>query len=188
MDSRISAAQEEHRSRFQSCPAPALALPQPPGSSTAEIHIGTARCFPQLDSSCRALPHPLLLPVALPLLLETGLAWRGKQMLHMVGIFPASVRAGDGRSRSAELGALWVQPCLRRPPGLPLGSSQPREAGRGGFGQGDGSACARHPGCVSCCTSCLPGPSLRATLPRLPRGISGFPLLCRASVPPSALL
>lgn len=39
-------------------PAPALALPQPPGSSTAGIHVGTAQCFPQLDNSCQALPHP----------------------------------------------------------------------------------------------------------------------------------
>lgn len=62
-------------------PAPALVLPQPPGSGAAGISLAVpARCFSQLDSSCRALPHPLLLPVALPLLSETGLVWRGKQM------------------------------------------------------------------------------------------------------------
>lgn len=103
--SSTGGAQVCSRAVLSQLPAPALALPQPLGSSTAGIHSGTARCFPQLDSSCWALPHPLLLPVALPLLPEMGLVWRGKQMLLMVGIFPASVCAGDGWSHSAHLGA-----------------------------------------------------------------------------------
>lgn len=197
MDSGISAAQEEHRS-VPELPCPSslpqrwfcLSLPAPALQESAWLfRHGASHSWTAAAGLC---PIPCCCQWHFPC--SRRRAWCGEGSRCMVGIFPASVCAGGGWCRSAELGALWVQPCLRRPPGVPQGSSQPQKAGRahwttaplggGGFGQGDGSACARHPGCVSCASllhQLLPGPSLRATLPRLPRGISGFH--CCAELP-----
>lgn len=188
---------QQHRSstaQFQSCPVPA---PCPSTGSASASWLQRCR-NPRWHGT--VLPTagllgsapPLLLPVALPLLLETGLVWRGKQMLCMVGIFPASICAGGGWTRSAELSPRWVQSCLRRTPGIPQGSSaQGKQEGLCWEKAGSGKGMA------------LPVPGIRDVCPAAPAAAGplapchpptpsqrdfGFPLLCRASIPSSASL
>lgn len=189
---------------FQSCPVPAPCPSTGSASASWLQHCRNPRwhctVLPTAGQQLPGSAPPLLLPVALPLLLQTGLVCRGKQMLCMVRIFPAAVCAGDGWSCSAELGPCWVQPSLRRASGIPQGSSQPREAGRArwattgweGAGLGKGTALPV-PGIRDVCPECPAAPAAAGPLtpchpPTPSQRDFEFPLLCRASIPSSASL
>lgn len=182
---------------FQSCPVP---VPCPSTGSASASWLQHCRnprwhsaVLPTAGQQLPGSAPPLLLPVALPLLLQTGLVCRGKQMLCMVRIFPAAVCAGDGWSCSAELGPRWVQPSLRehpvllrasRSPGKQEGLAGPRLAEKGQiWARGQLCLCQASGMFVLSVLlhQLLPGPSHRATLPRLPRGISSFH--CCAELP-----
>lgn len=188
------------QSRPVPAPCPSLVLPQPPSSGSAGIHISLAvpaRCLPQLDSSCWALPIPCCCQWHFPCSWRRPWCGEGSRccawwesflppfVLGMAGA--ALLNLGAALSEEATLGF------LRAPhiPGKQERLSVPR--GKGGFGRGDGSARARHRGCVSCvssCASCRRAPRSVPPSHAFPEGfrvstaVQSFrPSLCAALIP-----
>lgn len=181
-------------------PAPALVLPHPPGSGAAGISLavrhGASHSWTAAAGLC-----PIPCCCQWHFSCSRKRAWCGEGSRCMVGIFPASVCAGGGWCRSAELGSLWVQPCLRRPPWGSSGLLTAPESRKGSLDHstaGRGWVWARGRLCLcqasGMCVLCVPAApaAARPLSPCHPPTPSqrdfGFPLLCRASVPPSASL